>query len=279
MPLKELIRYFPIPEKNSAQAPLSCEPPFYVRMAGISYYDKTYAISRRNSPFYNCEFIVDGEGEVYCDGIRHEVSKGDVYILPSGFDHNYKSSQENPWMKMFFCVSGRLTETLVREYEITSLRVVHEPGLYNLFVDFFNVAFNKKIPLETLNQKAALLFHEFAQKLAEKAPSHIRNESHLLKEFIEQNVQRNITLHDMAEHIYRSPSQTIRLFRKEFGITPYDYYIKKRIELACTILRSRNIPIKSVSELLGFTDENYFSKVFRKHMQTSPGKYKNNATK
>ena len=226
MPTNEIIRYFPVPEKK---------PPFYFLMTGISHFEKTYYIKRHNSTFYNCEIIISGEGEVTCGGKTHRVGAGDVYVLPPGMPHVYRSSAKNPWIKMFFCAGGSLAEALFREYDLTSVRIMHAPGLYDIFRDFFNLTFNKKLSLQETNSRGALLFHRFAQELAKAKPQENITEGQRLREFIEQNVQNNITLEDMAAHIYRSPSQTIRLFRKEYGITPYEYYMEKRIEIARTI--------------------------------------------
>ena len=266
MAFNEIIRFFPFADGDSKLT---------VHMVGISHFDKTYSIKRNNSEFYNCEIILSGSGTVECNGKAHTVKKGDVFFLPPRTAHSYFSSPTDPWIKMFFCISGTLTETLVREYDLTSVRILHAPDLYEVFRDFFNLAFNKKITPREGNRKAALIFHHFVQGVAECVPHTPHTEGQKLKEFIEQNAGKNITVSDMATHIYRSPSQTIRIFRKEFGITPYEYYLEKRIELACNILSSGNITVKGVSDMLMFGDESYFSKVFIKKMGISPGKYKN----
>lgn len=264
----EVIRYLPVPDK---------EQPFKVLMAGISHFEKTYFIKRLNCAFYNCEIIVSGEGTVLYDGKEYLLKKGDVFVLPPGKPHTYYSSSENPWIKMFFCVNGSLSEALFREYDLNSAVILHAPELYPIFVDFFNHIFNKKLTVRETNAEAAIIFHRFVQALAESVPRQTTTEGQRLKEYIEQNAGEVLSVADMAAHIYRSQSQTIRIFRKEFGITPYEYYLEKRMELACTILCSSNYTVKEVSEMLGFTDESYFSKVFAKKIGISPGKYNQNA--
>ncbi len=264
MPQNEIIRYFPVQENN-------CH--FTVHMVGISHFDKTYSIMRSNCSFYNCEIILSGEGTVEIGGKSHPVFPGDVYILPPGMAHSYYSSAKNPWIKMFFCVSGSLAEALMREYDLTSVRILHAPSLYGIFRDFFNHSFNKKLSLRETNRGAELIFHRFVQGVSDCIPREAATEGQRLKEFIEQHITGHISIKDMASHIYRSPSQTIRIFRRDFGITPYEYYLEKRIELACNILCSSNRTVKEVSDMLMFTDETYFSKVFSKKMGTSPGKY------
>lgn len=206
------------------------------------------------------------------------VTKGDVYILPPGMAHSYFPSDRDPWIKMFFCVGGSLAEALMREYNLSGAHILHAPGLYEIFRDFFNHSFNKNLTLCETNRGGALLFHRFVQGVSDCIPRENTTDGQRLKEFIEQHTTENISIRDMAAHISRSPSQTIRIFRREFGTTPYEYYIEKRIELACNILCSGNISVKGVSDMLGFADETYFSKVFSKKMGISPGRYKNSAT-
>lgn len=265
MMFNEIIRYFPIPEGTSN---------FNIHMVGISHFDKSYKINRSNCKFYNCEIIISGKGTVEAGGKVYNVAKGDVYILPPGMGHSYFSSAEDPWIKMFFCVSGSLAEALVREYGLSGAHVLHAPELYRVFRDFFNHSFNKALALREANCGGALIFHRFVQALSENVPHGNSTQGQQLKEYIEQNADKNLTVEDMAEHISRSSSQTIRIFRKEFGITPYEYYMDKRAELACNILCSSNITVKGVSDILGFPDESYFSKFFCKKVGISPGKYK-----
>ncbi len=93
--------------------------------------------------------------------------------------------------------------------------------------------------------------------------------------YIEENYSRDLTLHELAKHINISKSHLSYLFRKETGETFSDYLNKVRIEKAQELLLSRKYKINEVSEMVGFNNTGYFSKVFKKSTGTSPFDYKN----
>ena len=267
MPWNELMRIFPVPETK---------PPFYLRMAGITYYNASYELTRKYPNNLGCEYIIDGEGEVECGNEKFVARKGDVFILPIGVPHRYRSNPENPWMKIWFCARGTLAQQLPELYGIQKVHHLTDFDCYDIFLKMFNIAMNTKTPLEHMNNQAALLCHEFIQAVALEYSGKSGNisDSENLRRFIEQNAHKTLTLHDMAENAYHSPSQTIRMFRRDFGITPYEYYMTKKLELACTMLRSNRATIKEIAFMLGFSDENYFSKVFRHRKGISPKEYR-----
>jgi AraC-like DNA-binding protein len=79
----------------------------------------------------------------------------------------------------------------------------------------------------------------------------------------------------MAKHIGRSESQTIRIFKRDWGTTPYRYLLDKRIELAKLYLNGSARSIKQIADELGFVDEFYFSDIFKKKTGLAPGRYRN----
>ena len=84
-----------------------------------------------------------------------------------------------------------------------------------------------------------------------------------LKEYLESRITLTTSLEQMSRHIHKSASQTIRLFRQEYGITPYQYLMRRKIETACLILNNTSLPIQEIARRLRFTDEHYFSNYFK----------------
>ena len=66
------------------------------------------------------------------------------------------------------------------------------------------------------------------------------------------------------------------LFKNQFDITPNRYIVMRKIDLAKQLLKSGEIQISEISEICGFENIYYFSKVFKSEVGISPGKYKNN---
>ncbi|MBQ8793630.1 MAG: helix-turn-helix transcriptional regulator [Clostridia bacterium] len=71
-----------------------------------------------------------------------------------------------------------------------------------------------------------------------------------------------------------SHAHLLRLFKKEYGITPIKYIINKRIELACELLKTTDLSVSSVAFSCGFSDEIHFMKTFKKLIGKSALNYK-----
>ena len=79
---------------------------------------------------------------------------------------------------------------------------------------------------------------------------------------------------ELSSLIKRSESQTIRIFKDAYGITPYAYLIEKKISLAKKLLTGTNLTVKEISEKLAFADEYYFSNLFKQKVGTSPSSFR-----
>jgi two-component system response regulator YesN len=92
--------------------------------------------------------------------------------------------------------------------------------------------------------------------------------------FIKQNYMRKITLEEVASHVYLSPSYFSKIFKEEtkYNFNTYLNYV--RIEISKKLLMDDSIDLVDVSNLVGYEDQSYFSKVFKKATGISPGKYR-----
>ena len=81
-------------------------------------------------------------------------------------------------------------------------------------------------------------------------------------------------MEELAEEICLSPSQLTRVFRAAYGQTPYRYLLGRRLETACLLLRGTSLPVREIAAHLCFSDEHYFSSLFRQKIGVSPLAYR-----
>lgn len=94
-------------------------------------------------------------------------------------------------------------------------------------------------------------------------------------EYFERNISSNISLQMLSERMNVSQVYLCRIFKKQTDLTPIDYFVRLKIEKAKDMIRNYpNMPLKEISETLGFSDSYYFSKVFKKIMGVTPSGYK-----
>jgi len=94
--------------------------------------------------------------------------------------------------------------------------------------------------------------------------------------FIEDNYHTDITLEEAASQCSLSSFYFSKLFKKSKKITFIDYLTNRRIEEAKKYLSKTNLSIKEISQCVGYNDPNYFTRVFKRVVSTSPTSYRNN---
>jgi AraC-like DNA-binding protein len=88
--------------------------------------------------------------------------------------------------------------------------------------------------------------------------------------YIEAHLAHALSSTELAAAAQTSPAYFARLFRQSTGQTPHQYVIMCRIERAKQLLRETAWPIIEIGHHVGFTDQSYFTAVFRKHVNTTP---------
>jgi len=93
-------------------------------------------------------------------------------------------------------------------------------------------------------------------------------------EFMEANADQSIGLQDIADAAYRSPSHLARVFSAEVGIPPHRYLISLRVKRAQHLLARTNRPIAEIALDCGFTHQEHLTRLFRKHLETTPAAFR-----
>lgn len=95
-----------------------------------------------------------------------------------------------------------------------------------------------------------------------------------VKKFVSENYNKDITLQNAADHVYLSPIYLSRLFKQETGENFIDFVMRFRIEKAAYLLRTTELKIYEICDMVGYRNTKYFSTLFKKLMNASPIEYK-----
>jgi AraC-like DNA-binding protein len=268
---KEYSVKYPKREKAYAIIPHSAIP-FESAAVGITYPSPDYEINRNaNNRICLFEYVLSGEGEVLINGRWQTVTAGDYYILPSGTIHSYRSSHDNPWEKIWINYVSDYMPNMLKSYGING-GVYRSDKVWRYFEELLELT------------KETNLTDETAFKIADRlhrivgiaAMQNIKAEEDDLgmKRIISSYVYKKLNLDEFAKEINMSKSNAIRLYKKKYGITPYEDLINMKIEAAKTFLSETGLPIKEIGEKLCIYDEHYFSALFMKRTGKRPGEYR-----
>lgn len=96
-----------------------------------------------------------------------------------------------------------------------------------------------------------------------------------LREYIESHLDEPISVASLADTAGISAGHLRKLFREVSGEGVKEYILNRKIQHAGELLRGKNMMIKEIAAKIGFSDQNYFSRVFKEHFGVSPREYMN----
>ncbi len=118
------------------------------------------------------------------------------------------------------------------------------------------------------------LMQRLAQALAIKQTTE-NNLMHDIVKYIELNYSSDLSLQEIAGKFYVSREYISRRFKQEYGINFSDFIGNIRIDKAKLLMQNPRLKLAQISEMVGFHDVKYFSKVFKKQVGVSPKDFRN----
>ena len=249
---------------------------FYI--CGTTLPDKTYHINRPQSRIYCIEYVEQGKGIVHINSDTFFPCAGDSYFLHIGKDHNYYSNAQDPWKKHFINLSGKLVDSLVDSYGLSDVSFFSGLNLEKELKSIIEIV--KKGKESTIKTDYTADLIAIVSSIFFKMYTHKRNAegAHnigaVMKDFLNKQCTEEFNIDLLCKHIARSKSQTIKMFKQYFGITPYQYFLDKKIGLAKKLLENTNLSIADIAKRLCFSSQFSFSNTFKKKTNMSPTTYR-----
>ncbi len=260
--------------------------PFIIEIAGKTYPDKSYHVRRDCSQIYVLEYILSGKGtlQIYNHDSTIQTyypKKGDVYLLHPNTRYYYFSDSDTPWTKLWINCKGPVVSGLISAYNLgKKILFPKQEKLKSSFEQIYALMKNKNITNQEIIQETEIIVHKILQTLGTQATANQKKkkkELYIVKEYIDSHIEKLITIQEIAQLIYRSPDYLTKHFKAEFGQTPYQYLLEKKMEVACFSLTSTNLPVSNIAESLGYYDTQYFSGLFKKKIGLPPLEYRKQA--
>ncbi len=97
---------------------------------------------------------------------------------------------------------------------------------------------------------------------------------HFLLDYIHGHLTEKLGVDTLSRKAYMSRNEFFKWFRQQFGISPLEYINRERIKLAKQLLGNQNKTVTETAYQCGFTDVNYFVRLFKKSEGITPGTFK-----
>lgn len=251
--------------------------PLYVEMAGIDYCHENYRIRRINSEVAVLAYVVDGEGTLKAGGFTYHPRKGDIFLLTLGSYHEYYSEEQQSWAFLWFNIRGELLPKLLESYHLDHTFHVENCGLEHLFSKGVQLASSQKNGIPETQKGLNMIIYEIIAEIADilrKREIRLSPDVLKAKDYLDNHLEASVGIESLEKLLCMSGRQINRIFKNEMSVSPYQYLLAKRIDLAKSLLSNSTLSVKQIAERLKFSDPYYFSNIFKKKVGFSPHHYK-----
>lgn len=231
-------------------------------------------------PFCKIYYITEGECEIKIKGVPYTGKSGRVFFIPSQTRHSFYHINDNFITKYWIHFDiktgeGNLLKYLNLPYYID---ITDDTGIINNFQDIFRYARENSLSAAFRLKSAILsLFSEYIEK-SKPAPIAIYNENNSdfngIIAYINNNLEKKLTLEDLAVRMHMHPNYFIRLFKSKMGTTPFNYINTLKIERVKSLLENTQLPISEIMLQIGAQDLSSFSNFFKHYTGYNPKSFR-----
>ena len=224
-------------------------------------------------------FITDGHGRFRTQSEEFPVSIRDLIIINANVPHTELSQADSPLEYTVLGVEGLETMAGAEGYTMLHLHSGWEE-LTSLLELMLREA---RAALPGCEQACGALLSVILIRLGrqsetalsgEPAVPRTTRECGLVRRYIDNHFKESLTLEQLAGLAHLNKYYLAHTFRREFGVSPINYLISRRIEESRFLLRETDHSLSLIAQMLGFSSLSYFSQCFRRAQGISPTEYR-----
>lgn len=243
--------------------------PLTLVMGGRERCNPDYAIVRRNFPFYVLEYVVSGHGSVKLDSAPHELGPGVVFVYAPTMRCEIHTDPRDTMEKYFLCVAGVEVVSRLRRCGVppgSARQLATHAEVTSVLEDLLREgqrsgALARRICAVLFD--LLLLKIEDTSSLAPHASEPAREAFLRCKALIDAQAERLASLEEIAQAASVEASSVCRWFRRYQGTSPYQYLLRRKMNLAAEHLIENGGLVKEAAQRVGFADPYHFSRAFK----------------
>ena len=234
-------------------------------------------------------YVISGKAKFYSDNVCHELRGGQIHFVKKGVRHKIIAENEENFRYICFGINPDFSHENIKdvaEYFDTDSFMVADDGNVRIFSEllineFYLKDHNSHI---MINLYVSQIFIALA-RIIDNNGGRVRKNSykysrkqftmyHLLR-YIDREYINIKNIRDIADKLSYSEYYLTHLFKEKMGISIKEYLIRKKIMMACELLKTTDMSITGIAEYLNMGTAHTFSQSFKKVVSISPTEYKN----
>ena len=271
----------------------------YTLNVGYAEHNGDWNWKNVRSPFARLYLVVEGHAKVEMQSTTYDLTPGHLYFIPAFTTHSYVCDSHFVHYYIHIYEDSETEESILDKWDFPfevdangyDIDLMQQLAYINPFLklpmsnpDVYdnhktlmsNIDMNFRRPFCDKVESRGIIFVLLSRFLKHATPKAdiADNRIRTIIRQIRQNLYKPIDVEGLADMACMSKDHFIRIFKKEIGETPNAYITKKRMEAAELLLITTNDTIKAISARVGYDDDSYFNKTFKRYSGISPQKYR-----
>lgn len=235
--------------------------------------------NRENYSGYLFQYTLDGSGifESPAGRISLEKNQGFFISLPHSSRYFLPTKKNAHWHFLFLHFDGSVASPFYQEITRINGNILELPKnsrTIQLFLEEYHSIYHGK---KYRRYEAGAFLYRFLSSLLNETERPCPTKQTIAAighQWIERNYTSHHSLSEMCQEIGISLPYFSREFRKQYGTGAMEYLTRMRLEHSLQLLLNTDLSINEIALCCGFSNANYYAKVFRKTMAVSPSAYR-----
>lgn len=226
-------------------------------------------------------YIVSGKGQFFIQDQLYPVNVNNLVIISPNVIHTEVSLNAHPLeyivlgiegIELKDCSSSNGLFLILDRFESAEIagclrNILRETELKNTGYEDVCQAYMEILIIRLMRNTALSIPTESQALSANRQCAKVR-------QYIDLHFKEALTLDQLAEEGHMNKYYLSHSFKREYGISPINYMVSRRIEESKYLLAETDLSLSQISQLLGFSSLSYFSQVFRKTQAVTPMEYR-----
>jgi two-component system, response regulator YesN len=238
----------------------------------------------------NRNILIDCESKVFINSLQSSPSVKSLMSYAPSIELAIKTGEIGAFEELIIQIAEDLTGNnylsprqllnLQNEYMVISNKwfkyynfSIKEPeGIEERVELFFDS--NGTFKLEEYKQRIKREIGIFLKKIKKSTLQKNNNIIFDIEKYLQENFNRDVKLQEISDHFYISREYISRKFKQDFHVNISDYIVRIRMERAKSLLKNSQLKIYEIANMIGYQDDKYFRKVFKKVEGMTPNEYR-----
>ncbi len=249
--------------------------------------NKHSRLPHSHSDFSELFYVYKGSGTYIVDTNSYNIKEGDIVICNEGILHGESPESIRSVRSYSIGVKNLKFKDLPENWicSKTTIPVVSSGSLATNIKEIFQLIYKLtdggtqfNDVCNSLSKSLILITRQLLDERGDREPNAPKSSAHATAErvrnFLNEHSHEALTLDKIAETLKINKYYLAHSFKAEFGVSPIQYTMERRIGEAQGYLMDSELPIGDIADMLGFSSTAHFNSTFNKYVGISPGKYR-----